>query len=142
MPTPSEIALKKLEQVIGRDPLLREVVHRTLPRQGTEQFNPDVDIIDLTDRYVLLFDVPGLTRDSLTVELVGTKLIVEGNRALRHPEGGRVKVNERSHGVFHREFLLPAAVDGGAVTAKMADGVLTIEVPRAERSRTVKVEVG
>lgn len=143
MPSPSEIALKKLEQVIGRDPMLREIVHHTLPRSRTsDKFVPEVDVVELTDKYIVVLDVPGVRREDLEVELSGTQLVVAGKKILRHPPEGRVKTAERPSGPFRREFLLPAAADGAAVTARLADGVLTIEVPRGTATKSIKVEVG
>ena len=143
MPSPSEIALQKLERVIGKDPMLREIVHQTLPRGRTsDKFVPEVDVVEFADRYVLVMDLPGVKREQLVVELTGAKLVVSGNKPARHPAGGKAKTAERGTGPFRREFLLPSAADGGAVTAKLTEGVLTVEVPRGPTSKSVKVEVG
>jgi HSP20 family protein len=142
MTSPADIALKKIEKVLARDPVLRDVLSRNLPRSGgSTHFTPDIDVVEIEDRYVILVDVPGVARESLSVELDGTRLIVSGIRPSRHPHGARPKVVERGTGEFRREFLLPALVDGNGVTAKLADGVLRIEVPRAATHGPVKVEV-
>lgn len=143
MPSPSEIALQKLERVIGKDPMLREIVHQTLPRGRTsDKYVPEVDVVELPDRYVLVMDLPGVKREQLLVELTGTKLVVSGDKPVRHPPEGKAKTTERGAGPFRREFLLPTASDGGAVSAKLAEGVLTVEVPRGPTAKSVKVEVG
>lgn len=141
MSSPADVALRKIEKVLSRDPVLRDVLARSLPRQTRgDVFSPDVDVIEQPDRFVILLDVPGVPRDTLQVELDGAKLTVAGRKSLGHPEG-RVRVGERSDGAFQREFLLPSAVDPERVTAKLADGVLTIEVPRAGTHRPVHVDV-
>jgi HSP20 family protein len=135
-------ALRKLEQMLARDPLLRDVVGRTLPRSTRpDRFTPDIDVIEIDGGYVILMDVPGVARESLDVQLDGTKLIVEGEKQARHPQGGRSKTTERGVGKFRREFLLPAVVDGDRVTAKLADGVLRIEVPRIGAAQPRHVSV-
>src|SRR5688572_27126703 len=141
----TDAALRRLEQLLSRDPLLGDVIARTLPRTARGQggsFVPDIDVVELDDRFVILVDVPGVPRESLNVELDGPKLVIEGTKAARHPVGGHGKVTERAVGTFRREFLLPAIVDGNAVTARLADGVLRVEVPRALTAKTVQVQVG
>lgn len=143
MNTASEAALRKIEQVLSRDPVLRDVLSKSLPRSTRGgAYAPNIDVIELEDRFVLLLDVPGVPRASLGVELDGTKLIVTGTKPLLHPQGGRAKVGERESGPFRREFLLPCLVDGNGVTAKLADGVLRIEVPRGQSSKPIPVDVG
>jgi HSP20 family protein len=143
MSSTADAALKKIEKVLSRDPVLRDVLTFTLPRPGAGgRFTPDIDVVELERSFVILVDVPGVPRESISVELDGTKLVVEGTKPARHPEGGHVKVGERGTGPFRREFLLPCLVDGNAVTARLADGVLRIEVPRAQAHQSVKVEVG
>jgi HSP20 family protein len=142
MPSPSEAALHKLEAMLSRDPILREVIGKSLPRADRGgAFQPDIDVIELPDRYVILIDVPGVPRDGLDVRIEGQTLAVTGQKLTRHPEGGVRKIGERTHGKFSREFQLPCVVDGAAVTAKIVDGVLRIEVPRNPAGHTVHVPV-
>ena len=42
---------------------------------------------------------------------------------------------ERGHGRFSRAFSLPEAIDVDAVTADLKDGILTVTIPKAARSR-------
>lgn len=143
MPSPSEIALEQLERVLGRDPLLRDIVHQTLPRgKSSDRFVPEYDLLELPDRYVIVLDVPGVRRDDLEVELQGGKLLIRGTKGARHPADARIKSAERSAGAFQREFQLPGSADGAGVTARLSDGVLTVEIPRGPAAKAVKVEVG
>ncbi len=139
----TDTALHKLQQLLSRDPMLRDVVQRTLPRSTRpDRFTPDIDVVEVEGGFVILFDVPGVARESLDVQLDGAKLIVEGEKSSRHPEFGKSKTTERGTGRFRREFLLPAVVDGDRVTAKLADGVLRIEVPRIGAHTPRHVQVG
>ena len=143
MANPADVALKKIERVLSRDPMLRDVLAQTLPRsRRSGAFSPSVDVLEQPDRYLVMFDLPGVAKDAVTVRLEGTKLIVEGTRALGHPSGARVRAAERSSGGFRREFLLPHLVRGERVTARLADGVLTVEVPRVESQQVVDIDVG
>jgi HSP20 family protein len=143
MANPADVALKKIEKVLSRDPMLRDVLSQTLPRsRRSGAFSPAVDVLEQPDKYTVLLDLPGVVKDGVTVRLEGTKLVVEGTRPLGHPSGTRVRAGERSSGAFRREFLLPHLVRGERVTARLADGVLTVEIPRVESQQVVDIDVG
>lgn len=142
MPEPSEMAIKNLERMLAQDPLLSDLMSSSLPRsRKSGRFTPEVDVIECDDHYVVLLDVPGVTRESLDVELDGSRLIVRGERASGHPETGKVRTGERSHGKFKRVFLLPSQVRGEQVEAHLDNGVLRVTVPTSGRARRIKVEV-
>lgn len=141
--TASDAALHKLEEMVSRDPFLRDVFAEVLPRQTKgHRFSPDIDVVEVEDGYQIFLDVPGVARGTIEVSIDGARLVVQGEKARRHPANGKVKVGERGHGAFRREFLLPTAVDPAAVTAKLHEGVLRIDVPRVAGGKSVKVEVG
>ena len=143
MANPADVALKKIERVLSRDPMLRDVLTQTLPRsRRSGPFSPSVDVLEQPDKYLVLLDLPGVTKESVTVRLEGTKLVVEGSRPLGHPAGVRVRAGERAHGAFRREFLLPHLVRGERVSARLADGILTVEIPRVESQQVVDIDVG
>ena len=50
-------------------------------------------------------------------------------------------VSERSFGVFYRVLQLPAGIDPKSVQATMSNGVLTIKIPKSQRSEARKIEV-
>lgn len=135
-------AMRRLEKMFERDPVLRDVLNRTLPRPRVGgRFDAEIDVVEQDDRVVILVDLPGVDRGSLSVEIEGTKLVIEGTKTRRHP-AGEVKVAERPFGKFRREFQLPAVVDAGAVSARLTDGVLTVTLPRVDTTRAVKIDVG
>ena len=130
MPFAPDDALRKLEKLLSRDPLLRDVASRALPRPSRGgRFSPEIDVLELDASFVILVDLPGIARESLSINIDGTRLIIEGDKPLHHPETSSVKVAERSRGKFRREFQLPSAVDGEAVSARLRDGVLRVAVP-------------
>ena len=142
MPSASDAALRKIEQAIARDPVLRDVLNLSAPSQTKGgRFAPDIDVIELDDRYVILLDVPGVPRNTLTVDVEGVRMIVTGERPSQHPDGGRSKMAERRTGSFKREFLLPSQANAEGIVAKMADGVLRVEVPKSGAGKAVRVTV-
>lgn len=142
---PSDAALRNLERLIERDPLLRDIVKPALPgvrRQA--RFSPEVDVVEDAAGWTLHVEVPGIPREDLHVDLDGTRLTVRGEKRVTRTAGATMRVSERVGGRFQREFLLPFAVAADRITAKLDQGVLEIRLPRVgDRSkREVDIEEG
>jgi HSP20 family protein len=90
---------------------------------------------------MILVELPGVPRQDLKVRIDGTRLTVSGEKPTRR-EGGSARVTERETGAFSREFLLPFQVRGEAIGAKLEDGVLTIDLPRAGTDGVKDITVG
>lgn len=105
-------------------------------------FRPRADVARYDDKYVMCLDLPGLTRDSVKIEMTDDEhLSISGER--KAPENTEAFTRlERQHGVFKRLFKLPTDADTGAIKATMKDGVLTVEIPRTKRTsaRTIEIE--
>lgn len=128
----AKLAFKNLERVLSKDPMLRDILEQTIPQSKKGgRFTPDVDVTDMGDKYVVLLDIPGVPKSGLTIELHGTKLIVQGDKPSQHREGAQPVSSERQTGAFKRVFLLPTQVRVEGVTADLSEGVLLIEIPKA-----------
>jgi HSP20 family protein len=98
-----------------------------------------------TDAYTIDVELPGVTADDVAVELVGPDtLAVRGTkRDARETRSDGFVFSERSFGSFQRAFQIPGDVDTDKIDAEIADGVLTIKLPRkAEAARSIKVRRG
>lgn len=126
----ADLALRQLEKLIARDPMLRDIVNPSMPSaRRSSRFEPSVDVLESDEGWVLLLDVPGVPRARLSIRLDGTRLTVSGERPSGH-QGARARVHERAAGGFRREFLLPFQVQGDAIRARLDNGVLRVELPR------------
>jgi HSP20 family protein len=133
--------MKQLEKLIGRDPLIRDILNPSLPApRSPGAYRPAVDVWETEDGWRVVLDVPGVARDSLRVRLEGHRLVVTGRRASEGVEG-RPSVQEREVGSFRREFLLPFQVRGDAIRADLDAGVLRIELPRSGPQAERDIEV-
>lgn len=86
-------------------------------------------------------ELPGLTLDDIEVLVSGNDVTVKGNRKIAEAEGAAWHRRERSQGEFVRSITLPWDLDADKVSATFRDGVLTIELPKAESARPKKVKV-
>lgn len=96
-------------------------------------FEPDVDIQDKKDHYLIRMDVPGLEKDQIKIEVTENALTVSGERKseqTQEDERQGFYRMERSYGSFHRQIPLPHDVKPEGVTANYEKGVLTIKIQK------------
>ena len=102
---------------------------------------PPVDLYETDDRYVLTAEVPGLTRGDIEIQVQQDRITLSGERQERRAVCEQFHRVERGHGRFSRTFLLPTPVDAAAVTADLADGVLTIMIPKSLEGAARRIHV-
>lgn len=102
---------------------------------------PPVNVFEREDGYVAMAELPGLDRESLTVEVHRNRLRIAGRREIGLPEGASVHRRERRAGSFDRTIALPVAIDRETVEAAYRDGMLVVTLPRsaAESPKTIQV---
>jgi HSP20 family protein len=101
---------------------------------------PEVNIFETAEGYVLEADMPGVGKDGLQITLDGNELVIEGRRSPETVTGEPV-FRERSEWNYRRIFELDPAIDTGKILAKMEQGVLTLTLPKSERSKPRKIAV-
>jgi HSP20 family protein len=106
-------------------------------------FVPPADLIVSDEAVTVTMDAPGLNANSLEIELTGEILTVRGERP--YPQLNRGSTQwyrmERGYGMFQRILQVPKGLDPDAVTASIADGVLTIHVPLPEARKPRRIQI-
>jgi len=127
-------------------PWLRDINRFVAGQNAPAAFIPPADVI-VTDRGVTIhMDVPGLTTDELEIDLENDTLTVRGERPVPYQEerNGKERVwrhIERRFGRFERSLRVPGGLNPDAVDASMADGVLTMAIPRPEQPKPHRVRI-
>ncbi len=105
-------------------------------------FLPAVDSVETETSYLLSFDLPGVKKDDLEIEIKDKYLIVSGERKDEHSDKNKANgIFERSYGQFKRQFLLPETVSDD-IHAKYENGVLELTLTKIpETTRTKKIEI-
>jgi HSP20 family protein len=94
-------------------------------------FSPAFDLLETTEQYLLLADLPGLGIGDLDIEVTAHSVTITGERDGEDFGAGIAgHALERRFGSFLRRFDFPEGVDGGKSRARMRNGVLTVEVPK------------
>lgn len=139
---PTDLALKNLERLVSRDPILRDIVNPTLPTARRQaRLVPPVDVVETETEWTLLIELPGVPKDGVKLRIDGTRLVVRGEKPTLRT--GKARVAERETGPFVREFLLPFQIDAERIRAALVDGVLTVVLPRAggDRAREILIDI-
>lgn len=103
-------------------------------------WRPAVDIEETDTAYVLEADLPGVKRDDVTVELTNNVLSIHGELKERE-RVGVLRYKTRRTGEFDYRMTLPADIDPEKVTATLNDGVLRVEVAKAEAAQPKRIEI-
>jgi HSP20 family protein len=97
---------------------------------------PAIDVAEDDDQYVVTVEVPGIRREDVTVELRDNILTIRGEKkSEREGKKEQARWAERSYGTFSRSFTLPSNCDPDQVKASFKDGILTIEIRKAEEAK-------
>ena len=125
---------------------LSRELDRFAPGGRLRSFVPATDVIVGGDEVLAHMDVPGLNVDDLTIELQGDVLTVRGERVFPYATGtegdGRAWQRlERGFGEFERVLRVPTGLDPDAIQATMADGVLTLRIPRPQARTPRRIQI-
>jgi len=102
---------------------------------------PPVNIWLGDNSVVVTGELPGVTRDDVTISLQEDVLTLEGARQPKQQEGANWQRRERAYGSFSRAIQLPFRVDPDKVQARFNNGILEIELERLEADRPKKIEI-
>jgi len=113
---------------------------------NTVGFQPSCDINEAKDHYLVSFDMPGVKKEDIKIEVQGTQLLISGERQreIKEEDGETTLRHERVYGKFERTFVLPNSIDADKIEAHYENGVLNVALPKAEsaKGRTIQIQSG
>ena len=103
---------------------------------------PPIDVSEEENAINVRAEVPGCKAEDIDIAVYGNTLTISGEKKLSEEkkEKGYYHI-ESSYGSFRRELTLPTDVDQNKIDAVCKNGVLSIKLPKAEKSKAVKVKV-
>ncbi|WP_413577764.1 Hsp20/alpha crystallin family protein [Bdellovibrio sp. HCB290] len=116
-----------------------------LPKYAsTVNFQPSCDIHEGKDQYLVSFDMPGLKKEDIKVEVQGSNLVISGERQreVSAQDGDATIYHERAYGKFERTFVMPSSINAEKIEAHYENGVLNVALPKAEsaKGRTIQIQ--
>ena len=90
---------------------------------------PVVDVEEAEDAWTYRFEIPGVKREDLKVELENAVLTVEGRVRSRRGESADTETH------VSRSLTVPDGVRADAIEARLDDGILTVRLPKEEERK-------
>jgi HSP20 family protein len=117
-----------------------------LGRLGSSMRVPDTDVVERENEIEVICELPGMHPDEIELSLETNLLTISGEKTETREEGARegetYHLMERRWGRFSRSFVLPREVEQDQISAHFEDGVLTVTVPKSQRARPRRIEIG
>ncbi len=111
------------------------------PAVGAER-QPRADILEGEKDFHIVMDMPGVRNTDLELNLEDDTLNVKAERVTQVPDGYKPRRRELfDKVVLRRSFTLGNAVDVDGIQANLQDGVLTITLPKSQKSLPRRIEV-
>jgi HSP20 family protein len=128
--TDRELATHKKQEVAGNE--------QTRPGRT---YVPDVDIYETPDSLWLRADMPGVDEQSIEVNVNEGVLSIEGRVAVKDYENLSPVYTEYNVGNYARRFTLASTIDAERISARMKNGVLELELPKAEKAKPRRIAI-
>ena len=115
--------------------VFQDSLSRLFSEPSARPWSPAVDVYETENELVLKADLPDVDPKNVEVQFENGTLTLKGNRKFEEEKNGKGYHRiERSYGSFVRAFSLPETVDPEKVKADFKNGVLTVTLPKSERS--------
>jgi HSP20 family protein len=103
---------------------------------------PALDVLDQKDATVVFAELPGVTKDQITISLDKDVLTIGGERKPTElPENSGWIRSETLRGKFSRSIKLTHPVKNGEVSAELTNGILRVVLPKAEEARPREITI-
>lgn len=101
-----------------------------------------IDVYQTNDDLVVKAPIAGVKEDDLDISITDEVLTVKGERKESSEITRENYFSQECYwGAFSRSYILPVAVDPDKARASLKDGILTIAIPKLERTKTRVLKV-
>jgi HSP20 family protein len=119
----------------------REVANKQESTVPSRAFLPVTDIFETDQALTVVLEMPGVAKEDVEVGVEDGVLTIEGRIDFSKYEGLQPVYTEYNVGHYVRSFQLSSKIEQSAISAELADGVMTLVLPKAERAKPRKINV-
>lgn len=113
----------------------------TLPMPSAGVF-PLTNVTEDNNNYYVRAELPGIKSDELDIQVTAKSISISGERKIpAESSNAKYHRREREAGKFSRSVSLPDDVDVDKVDAKLNNGILTLVIPKAEKTKPKQIKV-
>ena len=124
------------------DRIMDTVLNRPSAGPGAGVF-PAINVTEDANNFYVRAELPGVQAEDLDIQATGNNLTLSGECKLTlEDESAKYHRREREGGCFSRAFSLPKEIDAERVEARLADGLLTLRLPKAESAKPKRITIG
>lgn len=126
------------------DKMFNQFAARPFDSEETPEvdWSPRVDITENENSYIVKAELAGLTRDDVKITMKEDILTIRGEKkAETKSENENAHICERRYGRFMRAFRLSSSVNSKKIDATFKDGILTMNLPKAEDAKPKEIEI-
>ena len=131
MATSQALEVKEKKEVVSKE-------EKTVPAR---YFLPTTDIYETDAALTVVMEIPGVEKKDIEVSLESDVLRVEARIDFSKYEGLEPLYTEYNVGHFARAFTLSRKIDQQQIGAEVADGVLTLTLPKAKEAQPRRIAI-
>jgi len=132
---------RPLSSIIPGESLFEDFFNSDFPALVT-RFEPRIDIKETDKEFMIVAELPGMEKDDFKLTIEDNMLVLEGEKKVEaEDKDTNYYRSERSYGSFRRSFRLNDTVDSKKIDANYKNGVLTITIPKTEKSKPKQIAI-
>lgn len=113
----------------------------TRPEAQESFIVPFADIYETPEAFVLMLDMPGVSKVSISVTMDRGSLIVKGSVEPYHRENASLLFNELRNASYYRVFNIGDGIDRNNVDAQFERGVLTVKLFKSDELKPRQIQI-
>ena len=116
--------------------------HKTETQGENTSWIPTVDISETENGFEIYAELPGVKENDVQVSVTENLLTIKGEKQQEEKTDNKnFHRVETRYGSFHRSFTLPQQVKADDIKAGFRDGVLTLNIPKAEEAKPTEIPI-
>ena len=132
--------LRQMDETMNR--LWRGLGESSSSGTGAEDWNVLIDVIEKANEYEVKASIPGVTPEEIDLSLEDNLLTIKAERKAEEiGQDSSYLVRERPVGVFYRTLRLPDSIDSNKIESQYDNGVLTINMAKAEEKKKKQIQI-
>ena len=127
------------KEIIAVKELNYNSIDEILRRENNVQ--PATDIYENNDEYVLIANMPGVSRSEIQVKVIDESLIIFGRINYNEALNKDYILNENEIGNYFRKFKIADSIEKAKISAKYDNGQLIVNLPKSEKVKARTIDI-